>query len=85
MGSIFRAWQRSGAHALTDTPDGARRTGKVAVRLTPMTGSPFQTASLAFGVFSPGDVAGLRNGAIRHRHPAPGVESLGGTDALAIV
>jgi hypothetical protein len=73
MGSLFLAWHRSGAHALTTGLSGARRGGSVTLRLTAMAGGSSRTANLPFELFGPADVAAIRAGAIRRRHPAPGV------------
>jgi hypothetical protein len=71
--ATFLAWQRPGAHALTAGVSGVRRTGAVQLQLTPMTAGAARTVPLAFSLFGAADVSGLRGGAVRHRHPAPGV------------
>jgi hypothetical protein len=70
----FLAWRRPAAHALTGSPTGARRSGVVQLQLTSMsTGAARPPVALPFSLFGPADVSGLRGGAIRRRHPAPGV------------
>jgi hypothetical protein len=71
--STFLAWQRPGAHALTTEIDGARRKGAVQLQLTSMTSGANRSVTLPFALFGAADVSGLRQGAIRRRHPAPGV------------
>jgi hypothetical protein len=58
---------------LTSGLAGARRAGAVELQLTPMTAGAARTVPLPFSLFGPGDVSGLRAGAVRRRHPAPGV------------
>ena len=72
MPSQFFPFARSGAQALTTGGAAVRRPGAVALQLTAMTGGS-ETVALPFVLMGIGDLTGLRSGAIRRRHPAPGV------------
>ena len=73
MDPEFLAWKRPGAHALTTGLAGVRRIGEVKLKLTGMSGSGAAEAKLPFSLFGVADVSALRGGAIRRRHPMPGV------------
>jgi hypothetical protein len=73
MQPVFYPWKRSGAHALTTTLTGARRSGAVELQFTGMSGPGFAKVKMPFSLLGPADVTGLHAGAIRRRHPLPGV------------
>lgn len=75
MPSQFFPWARSGAQALTAGGPAVRRTGAVRLQLTAMTGGR-EPVDLRFALLGIGDVTGLRSGAIRRRHPAPGISDM---------
>src|SRR5262245_38477391 len=76
MPAQFYPWARSGAQALTSGGPAVRRAGAVTLQLTATTGGGQETVPLGFALLGIGDVTGLRSGAIRRRHPAPGVSDM---------
>lgn len=67
----FRSWSRRGGHAILGLPHHGRPVASLPLRATDTTGAE-ASGQASFALMGPGDVAGLKAGAVSARFPRPG-------------
>ena len=68
---MFVSWRRRGGHAIGTAPVGGRPAGTLKLTATDSSGGS-AGAEPSFLLYGPGDVTGLRPGAVTARYPRPG-------------
>jgi hypothetical protein len=72
MDAIFISWRRRGGQAIGADPIGGRPAGTLTLSATDSAGGVTPPAPVSFLLYGPGDVDGLRAGAVTARYPRPG-------------
>jgi hypothetical protein len=70
--TTFVSWQRRGGHAIGSVPVGGRASGHLTLTASDSAGGMASPPPLPFLLYGPGDVDGLRPGAVTGRYPRPG-------------
>jgi len=70
--TAFVSWRRRAGHAILGNPVAGRPAGALTVTATDSAGGTVVAPSVPFLLYGPGDVTGLRAGAVTARYPRPG-------------